>query len=381
MANLDLDQEIEGQAQEKPAALNPIVAQYLQSKMDMGEAQQAASQNQLYAGLARAGGTLAHAISGAKGQIDDSGYNALDKNAQAPVQALKAEQEAGLEGVKTKSALQESAEKEALSRVDSPETKALYDSFKRLNVRVPEGLTGAQIISGFGKPAEFALAKFKEEEQRKTKVAEAKEKAGSASDRQTNTLAGTLRKEYIGLPVTKQTQDVSAAIQRVRQAASNPSPAGDLALIFNYMKMLDPGSTVREGEFANAQNATGVPDQIRNMYNRVKDGTRLGDDQRKDFSQQAEGQYQAQLKAQRVFDEKYQALAKNFGIDPSLITVDFSPPILQEDTKQGGGLPGVSDAHAATSAPPFEPDVVNYAKRHGITPEQAQAIKNKRNAQ
>jgi len=39
--------------------------------------------------------------------------------------------------------------------------------------------------------------------------------------------------------------------------------------------MLDPGSVVRESEFATAQNAAGVPDQVRNMYNKVLSGTRL----------------------------------------------------------------------------------------------------------
>jgi len=49
------------------------------------------------------------------------------------------------------------------------------------------------------------------------------------------------------------------------------------------MKILDPASVVRETEFANAQNAAGVPDQIRNMYNRALRGERLGEAQRDDF--------------------------------------------------------------------------------------------------
>ena len=41
-----------------------------------------------------------------------------------------------------------------------------------------------------------------------------------------------------------------------------PSGASDIALLYGYMKVLDPGSTVREGEFATASNAGGIPDKI-----------------------------------------------------------------------------------------------------------------------
>jgi len=53
------------------------------------------------------------------------------------------------------------------------------------------------------------------------------------------------------------------------------------------MKMLDPGSVVRESEFATAANAAGVPDRIRNQFNRVRTGERLAEKQRADFLNQA----------------------------------------------------------------------------------------------
>ena len=62
-----------------------------------------------------------------------------------------------------------------------------------------------------------------------------------------------LRNEYTGF--AKDYQKQNAAFGRIQAAANDPTPAGDLALIFNYMKLLDPGSTVREGEFATAQGA------------------------------------------------------------------------------------------------------------------------------
>lgn len=89
-------------------------------------------------------------------------------------------------------------------------------------------------------------------------------------------------------------RDIEAAFTRVRASAENPSAAGDLALIFNFMKMQDPGSTVREGEFATAQNAAGVPDRLRAMYNNVANGQRMTPEQRADFVGRSEALYSAQ---------------------------------------------------------------------------------------
>jgi hypothetical protein len=110
---------------------------------------------------------------------------------------------------------------------------------------------------------------------------------------------------------------------RLQAAAQKPSAAGDLALIFNYMKMLDPGSTVREGEFANAQNAAGVPQQIAAYYNRIRSGERLTDATRADFLNQAQGQYQSQENNHLQFVNQYTELAKRQGLNPKNVIVDY----------------------------------------------------------
>lgn len=81
---------------------------------------------------------------------------------------------------------------------------------------------------------------------------------------------------------------VEDAFDRVQASAEDPDAAGDIALIFNYMKMLDPGSVVREGEFATAQNAGSVEESVYNMYNRLMSGERLNPNQRKMFLGRAE---------------------------------------------------------------------------------------------
>jgi hypothetical protein len=71
----------------------------------------------------------------------------------------------------------ELAKATAMDKADSPESKALYDSFAQAGVKVKPGMSANQILSAYGKPAEYALAKFKEGEDRKTQLAVAGQKA------------------------------------------------------------------------------------------------------------------------------------------------------------------------------------------------------------
>ena len=127
----------------------------------------------------------------------------------------------------------------------------------------------------------------------------------------------TLRKEYetrIAEP-----RSIVDAYRRVEGAARESSAAGDLSLIFAYMKMLDPGSVVREGEFANAQNAAGVPDQVWNLYNRALSGERLNPNQRQDFLGQATKlRDQAQTRIEEA-NSRYRGLAPSYNMDPNRI--------------------------------------------------------------
>ncbi len=120
-----------------------------------------------------------------------------------------------------------------------------------------------------------------------------------------------LRKEYTDQ--TKPFVDVTEGFRRVKSA--KPDAVGDLSLIFGYMKMLDPGSVVREGEFATAQNARGVPDSIRNMYNKVMNGERLNDQQRISFKDQAGKLYEAAQKREGEVRTGLEKVAKTYGLN------------------------------------------------------------------
>lgn len=126
-----------------------------------------------------------------------------------------------------------------------------------------------------------------------------------------------LRKEYEGHPVTKASREVVSAFGKVKAAAESPSAAGDLSLLTSYMKMLDPGSSVKDNEFANAQNAGGVPQKVVAAYNNALTGTRLTEDQRKDFINQASNLYKSQLVQQKALNDGFTAQAIKYELDPA----------------------------------------------------------------
>lgn len=121
----------------------------------------------------------------------------------------------------------------------------------------------------------------------------------------------------------------------LQAAAQNPSAAGDLSLIFAYMKLVDPGSTVREGEFANAQNAAGVPDQVRNMWNRALNGQRLSENQRADFVGQAGKLFESHRQTFEATKGKYDSLADAYGLQKDRVT----GIIVGESAKPGNEAP------------------------------------------
>lgn len=116
---------------------------------------------------------------------------------------------------------------------------------------------------------------------------------------------------------------VRDAYTRVKASGVSPSAAGDLAMIFNYMKMLDPGSVVREGEFATAQNSGGVPDQVRSMYNQAINGQRLTDNIRNDFLARAEKLYRVAQKDHGAIKFQFQRIAKDYGLNADRVTPNF----------------------------------------------------------
>lgn len=129
----------------------------------------------------------------------------------------------------------------------------------------------------------------------------------------------TLRKEFISQ--TKDFATIASAMRKIDAAADLQTPQGDMSLIFAYMKALDPGSTVREGEYATAEQTRGLPANIVAYYNKALDGQKLTPDQRMGFVQAAGDLYDSQEGGLTQLENDYTEKAKRRNVNPADVIV------------------------------------------------------------
>lgn len=127
--------------------------------------------------------------------------------------------------------------------------------------------------------------------------------------------------QYTGAEPVKAYQGIKGGYEKLQQAAAQGSGPGDMSLIFGFMKMLDPTSTVREGEYASAQNSGGIPAQIQGLYNKAIDGQFLTDTQRQEFLRTAEGIYQETVGNLEATNSQFSDRAAAYKVDPSRFLV------------------------------------------------------------
>lgn len=142
-------------------------------------------------------------------------------------------------------------------------------------------------------------------------------KAESAAPRES---AEGLRKEFTAQ--TTPYRSIADAYQKIQISAANPSPANDISLVYGFMRINDPTSTVREGEFATAQNAGSVPERIRNIYNKVVNGERLTPEQRTDFVNSAYGMVESQRANIAQTIDRFSNIARRSKLLPEDVVFD-----------------------------------------------------------
>ncbi len=119
-----------------------------------------------------------------------------------------------------------------------------------------------------------------------------------------------LRGDFRAEPVYKAHQEVQSAHSQIKQALALQSPAGDLAGATKVMKILDPGSVVRESELGMAMAASGLLDRVQNYATNVLKGTKLTPTQRADFQKLADALYGESVKAYNAKRGEYQGISE-----------------------------------------------------------------------
>jgi hypothetical protein len=159
----------------------------------------------------------------------------------------------------------------------------------------------------------------------------------------------TLRDEYNTL--TKDFRTVQDAYNKLTQTSD--TGAGDMSLLYSYVKLLDPGSVVRESEFATAAASGSYGERIQGLVQRVLTGERLPSSLRDEFKMEAKGIYQGQKIGYDNAGKTYAELAKRANINPENVVIPYA-------TEQP-----VQPTPATTRPPGGPPKVLTYNPQTG----------------
>jgi hypothetical protein len=125
----------------------------------------------------------------------------------------------------------------------------------------------------------------------------------------------TLKKTFAAEPVYKAYSEMQSAYGQITDSLKQSSPAGDLAAATKFMKLLDPGSVVRESELGMAMAASGALDRATNYAQMRINGTKLTDTQRKDFQQLSNQLFGTATSAYNQKRGEFEQMGSAYGID------------------------------------------------------------------
>lgn len=146
---------------------------------------------------------------------------------------------------------------------------------------------------------EFEQQQAKSEEERVKDVA-----------KYTNELADDFRAEN---------KEFTSAFTSFRKIAmtdpDDATGADDIALIFNYMKVLDPNSVVRESEFGLAAQSGSFGQTIMAAYQQIQSGQKLTPTQRRYFMDSAQAQFAPYVELRNRTETRYGQRADQLGVN------------------------------------------------------------------
>ena len=127
-----------------------------------------------------------------------------------------------------------------------------------------------------------------------------------------------MRNKWNLSPMTVNMRDKQGFMENLVSNAAENTGAGDLSFIFQYMKMLDPRSVVREGEFETAKRTGGIPASVWAAYEGIKNGRLLSAQVKADFLSAASKMYMQEVSNYNAELGIYRDIATANGLDPEL---------------------------------------------------------------
>lgn len=145
----------------------------------------------------------------------------------------------------------------------------------------------------------------------------------------------SLGKAFRSEPIYKDFNDMKSAFTQVVSSFKQGTPIGDVAGATKIMKLLDPGSVVRESELAIAMQAGGRLDRLQNYFNMWASGEKLTPTQRDDFQALANELYAAAGQAYNQKRAEYESFGRSYGfknLDTALGAQATLPSIVKKPT-------------------------------------------------
>jgi hypothetical protein len=112
-------------------------------------------------------------------------------------------------------------------------------------------------------------------------------------------------------------------MNKIQASVESGTPISDVATATSIMKMLDPGSVVRESELQVALEAEGIKNRIQNWKNRKIKGDKLTPNQRAEFNQLAQDFFKVAQDTKNKLVNEYANFSKEYEVDPKLIIGNY----------------------------------------------------------
>jgi hypothetical protein len=145
-----------------------------------------------------------------------------------------------------------------------------------------------------------------------------------------------IRKEWQGR--SKMYGELQGTFNTLQASASSANGPGDIALITGFMKMLDPGSVVRETEFATARDTAGLFTQLQNRLEKAQNGQLLSPQQRKEYVALSQKYLDSAKKKADQEKKDLGIVVKNYRLNPENVfgAEQAPPPPLPTSATVGG---------------------------------------------
>lgn len=157
-----------------------------------------------------------------------------------------------------------------------------------------------------------------------------------------------LGKDFRAEPIYKDFSDMQTAYTQVVSSLKQGTPIGDVAGATKVMKLLDPGSVVRESELGIAMAAGGRMDRLQNYFSNMMTGQKLTPTQRDDFEKLSNELYAAAGQAYNKKRSEYLQMGDRYGFK-NLETVLGAPATVP--SIMGGPRPAAAGGGAAAGRP------------------------------